>query len=127
MFNTNVIGHAVVTEVFTPLLDASTSPNVIFMSSAMGSLGTYEKSGQPFLPVYRSSKSALNMLFLSCATQNKAKGWRVNACCPGYVATALNHFAGTGTVESGAINAVRLVVEEKGTGTFSKKEGPIPW
>jgi NAD(P)-dependent dehydrogenase (short-subunit alcohol dehydrogenase family) len=69
------------------------------------------------------------MLCLAYAKKYREKGWKINACCPGYVATGLNNFAGVGTPESGAINAVRLATLglDGETGTYSNKEGLIPW
>lgn len=81
------------------------------------------------LPVYRSSKAALNMLMLHYAVTYKEQGWKVNATCAGWCATNLNGFAGANTPESGAINAVRLATlgEDGETGTYSNKEGPLSW
>lgn len=69
------------------------------------------------------------MLVMSYAHLYREKGWKIHACCPGYVATDLNNFRGVGKVEDGAINAVRLSTLGKDgeTGTYSNKEGPMPW
>jgi NAD(P)-dependent dehydrogenase (short-subunit alcohol dehydrogenase family) len=79
------------------------------------------------LPIYQSSKAALDMLHY--ARKYKNDGWKINASCPGYCATNLNSFSGNNTPESGALNAVRLATlgEEGETGTFSNKEGVIAW
>jgi NAD(P)-dependent dehydrogenase (short-subunit alcohol dehydrogenase family) len=79
--------------------------------------------------VYRSTKSAPNMLVISFAHLYMEKGRKINACCPGYVATDLNNFHGVGKVKSDAINAVRLATLRKDgeRGTYSNKEGLIPW
>lgn len=126
-YNTNVFGTVQVTESFIPLLEKSSHPRIVFVSSRLGSFGvdcvpnTY--------PIYRSSKSALNMLCLSYSHRFEKQGWKINAACPGHVATNLNGFEAPGTVESGAINIVRLATVGKDgeTGTFSTKEGPLPW
>ncbi len=54
---------------------------------------------------------------------------KVNAVCPGFVATDLNAFAGTRTVEQGARAAVRMaLLDDAGpTGTFTDEAGPVPW
>jgi hypothetical protein len=41
----------------------------------------------------------------------------------------MNGWRGPGKVEWGAINVVRLAVIDRDgdTGTFSSKEGPLPW
>lgn len=69
------------------------------------------------------------MIMLHYSIMFKEQGWKINANCPGYCATNLNHFAGIRTVEEGAVNAVRLATLGKDgeTGTYSNKEGPLPW
>ena len=81
------------------------------------------------LPIYRSSKAALNMLMLHYAFKYKDNGWKINASCPGFCATNLNAFAGIDSPANGALNAVRLATlgEEGETGTFSNKEGVMAW
>jgi NAD(P)-dependent dehydrogenase (short-subunit alcohol dehydrogenase family) len=126
-YNVNVFGAMQTFETFAPLLEKSKNPRVVFISSNLGSFGKRVNLGS--YPVYRSTKSALNMLVMSFAHLYREKGWKINACCPGFVATDLNNFRGVGKVESGAINAVRLATLDKDgeTGTYSSKEGPIPW
>jgi len=127
-YNTNVFGAMVTLEIFTPLLEKSHVPRVVFMSSSLGSFRRNWSDGLRH-PVYRSSKTTLNMLCLTYAQKYRERGWKINACCPGYVATQLNEFMGGGTVESGAVNAVRLATlgVDGETGTYSNKEGLIPW
>jgi NAD(P)-dependent dehydrogenase (short-subunit alcohol dehydrogenase family) len=126
-YNVNVFGAMQTFETFTPLLEKSSNPRVVFISSGLGSFRNQSAMGN--WAVYRSSKSAINMLAMQYAYRYKEKGWKINSCCPGYVATALNNFRGAGTAESGAINAVRLATLGKDgeTGTYSSKEGPVPW
>ncbi|KAK9482633.1 short-chain dehydrogenase/reductase [Lipomyces starkeyi] len=127
-FAVNAFGAALTTEAFIPLLSASPTPRIVFMSSITGSL-THRWGIPVDLPVYRSSKAALNMLMLHYAFKFKDAGWKVNASCPGYCATNLNDFAGTDTPENGALNAVRLATlgDDGETGTFTSKEGVIAW
>lgn len=127
-FTVNTFGATLTTEAFIPLLTASSAPRIVFISSGLGSLGL--RVGDPVgLPIYRSSKAALNMLMLHYACKYKDAGWKVNAGCPGYCATNLNGYAGTDTPENGALNAVRLATlgEDGETGTFSNKEGIVAW
>jgi NAD(P)-dependent dehydrogenase (short-subunit alcohol dehydrogenase family) len=126
-YNVNVFGAMQTFETFTPLLEKSSNPRVVFISSGLGSFGNQSAMGN--FAVYRSSKSAINMLAMTYAYRYKEKGWKINSCCPGYVATDLNNFRGVGKAESGAINAVRLATLGKygETGTYSDKEGPFPW
>ncbi|TVY73596.1 Short-chain dehydrogenase/reductase ATR10 [Lachnellula suecica] len=127
-FAANTFGAALTTEAFVPLLSASPTPRIVFISSTTGSLAN-DSNFPAFLPIYRSSKSALNMILVHYATKYKAKGWKVNASCPGHCGTNLNKFEGKNTPESGAVNAVRLAMlgEDGETGTFSNSEGTIPW
>ena len=68
--------------------------------------------------------------------------WKVNACCPGFRATALNNFGGgapaglrPGKLEEGAVNAVRLTLLDKDgeTGTYTQRNDEtgaiqvLPW
>lgn len=126
-YNVNVFGAMQTFETFAPLLENSENPRVVFISSSLGSFTAQGAMGS--YPIYRSSKSAINMLVMTYAHKYRQKGWKINACCPGFVATDLNHFRGLGSVESGAINAVRLATLGKDgeTGTYSRKEGPCGW
>ncbi|KAJ7610383.1 hypothetical protein FB45DRAFT_844529 [Roridomyces roridus] len=134
-FEINVFGAAATTEAFVPLLEKSISPapSVIFVSSDLGSLA-YRADPQGLFkdvnfPVYRTSKAAMNMLALTFAQRFREKGWKVNIHNPGYTATEFNNFMGTGTVEDAAKGAVRLALlgPDGETGTYSEKEGVIPW
>ncbi|TVY45755.1 Short-chain dehydrogenase/reductase [Lachnellula occidentalis] len=127
-FAVNTFGAALTTESFIPLLKSSPTPRIVFMSTVVSSLANEQKF-PAFLPVYRSSKSALNMLMMHYASMYKDAGWKVNASCPGYCATNLNAFAGMDTPDNGALNAVRLATlgEDGETGTFSNKDGVIAW
>jgi NAD(P)-dependent dehydrogenase (short-subunit alcohol dehydrogenase family) len=126
-YNVNVFGAMQTFETFASLLEKTENPRVVFMSSNLGSFTV--QAGKGNYPVYRSTKSALNMLVMSYAHLYREKGWEINACCPGYVATDLNNFRGVGRVEDGAINAVRLATLGKDgeTGTYSNKKSPTPW
>jgi len=132
-FNTNVFGTAQVTEAFLSLLQESLTPRIVFTSSTLGSLALrtddQNKYYTQMLPVYRASKAALNMLCLHYAAKYKEKGWKVNTVDPGHVATSLNRFKGPDPVEKGAIQLVRMATWGPAgpTGTFSSKEGPVPW
>lgn len=139
-FQVNVFGAAAVTEAFVPLLEKSIShcPRIVYMSSRLGSLTTSQDVGsgldRQWFAVYRSSKTALNMLMLHYSRLYHARGWKVNACCPGWSRTEMTNLQDDptgrmGSVEDGALNAVRLAtMENEGeTGTFSNKEGAVEW
>ncbi|XXT59773.1 SDR family NAD(P)-dependent oxidoreductase [Sorangium sp. So ce590] len=75
------------------------------------------------------SKSALNAVTIAFAQELAGTAIKVNAVCPGYVATDLNNHSGTRTVAEGAREPVRLALlgPDGPTGTFSDDAGPIPW
>ncbi|KAJ7745840.1 hypothetical protein DFH07DRAFT_748762 [Mycena maculata] len=135
-FAVNMFGAASTTEAFVPLLEKSSAARIVFVSSDLGSLAWRAdpewQTGVLYLPAYRCSKAALNMLALGYARRFREKannGWQVNVDNPGYTATDIHGHTGTGTVEEGARNAVRLATlgDDGETGTYSQKEGPIPW
>ncbi|KAJ7607663.1 hypothetical protein FB45DRAFT_806601 [Roridomyces roridus] len=129
----NVFGSALTTEAFVPLLEKSTNPRIVFISSEMGSLAIRAdpegRLHEMHFPVYRSSKAALNMLALGYATKYREKGWKVNMNNPGFTATEMNGFTAPGKVEDAAKGAVRLAMlgVDGETGTFSENEGELPW
>jgi len=126
-YNTNVFGAMQTFETFVPLLSQSAVPRVVFLSSGLGSL-TLSK-GLGAYAIYRSTKTAINSLVRSYAESYREKGWKINATCPGFLATNLNNYGGRGKVDDGAINTARLATLGKDgeTGTYSDKEGPVPW
>jgi NAD(P)-dependent dehydrogenase (short-subunit alcohol dehydrogenase family) len=146
-FDTNVFGAAAVTDAFIPLLKKSVdpAPRIVFVSSDLGRLETkYDPNHKYFkrpLPVYGSSKAAMNMLALYYAKDFRAgwgadddgQGggveWKINVTCPGPTKTDFNGNRGPQPVEVGARNAVRLAVLGKDgeTGTISGNEGALAW
>ena len=55
---------------------------------------------------------------------------KVNAVSPGFIKTSLNNYAGTGSVEDGAREVVRVALlgPDGPTGTFTRCENvTIPW
>jgi NAD(P)-dependent dehydrogenase (short-subunit alcohol dehydrogenase family) len=128
---TNVLGAVRVLQAFAGLLDASSSPVVVNVSSGLGSLAYASDPAGPYaslnLLAYPASKAALNMLTIHWAKAHPR--WRVNAADPGSTATDLNHHRGTQTVEEGTDAIVRLatVGPDGPTGTFSDRDGAVPW
>ena len=130
VLGTNVIGIVRVTHAFLPLLNASTAPVIVNVSSGMGSLSrTTDPTAMEYAfpsVAYASSKAAVNML-----TVQYAKAFprlRVNAVDPGYTATDATGGNGK-SVEEGARAAVRmaLIAPDGPTGSFTSSEGPVPW
>jgi NAD(P)-dependent dehydrogenase (short-subunit alcohol dehydrogenase family) len=128
---TNVVGPVRVTREFVPLLQRSTAPRIVMVSSGMGSLAVTtdpERMESTLIGLhYPASKSALNMITTQYA--KALPGFRVNAADPGYTATDLNAFHGFQTVEEGsdAIVALATVAPDGPTGGFFDRTGPVPW
>lgn len=137
ILDTNVAGVQIVTDAFIPLLEKSTkTKRIVFISSGLGSVSMLAdpKLGSSFRKVnathYTTSKAALNQLALHYVVRYEDdKSWKLNICCPGFCATNLNAYSGTNTAESGAINACRLATlgPDGESGTYTNKEGTIPW
>ncbi|CAD0111212.1 unnamed protein product [Aureobasidium uvarum] len=134
-FATNTSGAADLTETFLPLLKCSRLPRMVFVSSSVGSLHTFADfkpsytMTKYFAPAYACSKAALNMLMLHYNVQYGDKGWKINACCPGFRTNFCNHDEKAGPVDEGALAAIKLATldEDGETGTFVNIKGQIAW
>jgi NAD(P)-dependent dehydrogenase (short-subunit alcohol dehydrogenase family) len=129
VFETNGFGVVRVTHTFLPLLQRSSTPVVVNVSSGLGSLTRLASPDGPNYPgvAYPASKTAVNMI-----TVQYAKAFprmRINAVEPGYTATDLNSRRGTQTVEEGAEIIVRMaqVPPDGSTGGYFAVSGPLPW
>ncbi|KAH8723908.1 major facilitator superfamily domain-containing protein [Phaeosphaeriaceae sp. PMI808] len=116
-FLTNVVGPAIVTASFAPLLSRSKqTPRLVNVSSGGGSITarvdpshfTYDFPDVP----YRTSKAALNMLTACHAYEYGRLGWKVFAFCPGYTASNLSSLT---KAELGAQPSEKLLGDEAGT------------
>ncbi|MGT2426358.1 SDR family NAD(P)-dependent oxidoreductase [Amnibacterium kyonggiense] len=142
VFETNVFGAAAVVAAVTPLLDASSAPVVVNVSSGVGSLAQNARPDSRWqLLAYPMSKAALNMMTIQLA--NAHPRWRVNSATPGLTATDFTKDTASGltardvaerlphanTVEQGAEPIVRLALvgPDGPTGTFLGPDGPVPW
>jgi NAD(P)-dependent dehydrogenase (short-subunit alcohol dehydrogenase family) len=131
VYETNVFGPVRVLHAFLPLLEKSPAPVVVNVSSGLGSLGLAADPDGPWsgfiLPLYSSSKAALNMLTVQYAAA--LPGMRINSVDPGFTATDFNAHRGTQTVEEGAAAIVRyaLIGPDGPTGGFFDASGAAPW
>jgi len=130
---TNFFGPIAVTQAMLPLLRKAPAARIVNVSSGLGSL---TQNGDPnyfaafakFLG-YNSSKAALNMLTVQLAYELRDTPIKVNSADPGYTATDLNGNRGTQTIEEGSAETVRLALlpDDGPTGTYSDKDGIVPW
>lgn len=134
VLGTNVVGTAALTEACVPLLRAAApGARVVSMSSALGSLTLTADEGFAYygawLPAYKASKAAINMLMRTFAVRFRDEGIAFVAVCPGAVSTGMNdHREGLATLEEGVREPVRLITEKVvQTGTFTNAEGAIAW
>jgi NAD(P)-dependent dehydrogenase (short-subunit alcohol dehydrogenase family) len=134
VWETNVFGVLAVYQAMLPLLREAPAARIVNVSSGAGSLA---RSADPafasraiFGPCYPASKAALNALTIAMAIELEPEGIQVNAVSPGFIKTNLNAYQGTGTVEEGAREPVRLALlgPDGPTGTFTRWENEtIPW
>ncbi|TVY25657.1 Short-chain dehydrogenase/reductase [Lachnellula hyalina] len=135
--STNVTGSACLTESLLPLLrNSAQRPRLIFVSSAMGSLAHSLNPSVPWYngeyKAYDASKAGVNILTANYARILADKEARVNSVCPGLVKTNLTGYVAYGhSPEIGAQRIVELATltgkDSDVTGTFSDKDGPVPW
>jgi NAD(P)-dependent dehydrogenase (short-subunit alcohol dehydrogenase family) len=132
-FETNFFGAVATTQQMLPLLRNSDFRNIVNVSSELGSLTLHNVPDWPFAGVnilaYNASKTALNAFTVLLAKELKPEGFRVNSVNPGYTATDLNHFRGTGTVQDAAAVIVKyaLIGADGPTGGFFTSRGMLPW
>ena len=131
-FDTNAVGIVRVTEAALPLLHRSANPNVVTISSSMGSFWAVNnperpESGMP-LALYAASKAAATMLTVQYAkAQPRIK---FNALEPGTTATDMTAAFGIGrSAQESARIVVRLATlgPDGPTGTFTDELGELSW
>ncbi|MEO8394215.1 MAG: SDR family NAD(P)-dependent oxidoreductase [Chloroflexota bacterium] len=134
IWETNVFGVLAVYQAMLPLLREAPAARIINVSSGVGSLTANSNPASPFRstfgPGYSASKTALNAITLAMAVELEPEGIKVNAVSPGFIKTNLNNFAGTGTLEEGSREVIRLALlgADGLTGTFTRWENEtIPW
>lgn len=131
VYEVNVFGPIRMLHAFLPLLERSSAPVVVNVSSGLGSLAHSVDLDSPYarfiVPAYCSSKAALNMLSNQYAAA--LPGIRINSVDPGYTATDLNGNRGMQTVTEGtdAIVAMASIGPDGPTATFVNRYGPVPW
>lgn len=132
-FATNTTGSVCMTEAFLPLLRQSRSPQLVFVSSAVGSIAeTLDPKASHYgassiAMAYMASKAAQNLTVAHYAVLLRDEPFKVNACTPGLSATMFS--GGRGRDPSiGAEIIIRLAKGKvEGTGGFWDNDGRLPW
>jgi NAD(P)-dependent dehydrogenase (short-subunit alcohol dehydrogenase family) len=136
VFETNVFGVAHVTQAFMALLQKSTAPRIVNVSTSMASLTLAADLTSANYPtrfaVYQASKSALNMYTINLAYELSDTSFKVNAVCPGWTKTDFTNHQGTSTVNEAGQRIVKyaMIGEDGPTGKFFSEEyfsAGIPW
>ena len=138
VFDTNLFGVARVTQAFIDLLEKSETPRIVNVSSSGCSLTLHSDPTWIYYShkaaVYPASKAALNMYTIDLAYRLKDTAFKVNAVCPGFVATDFNGHRGTGTVQQGGARIAKyaMIGPDGPTGKFIAEEynpqtGETPW
>lgn len=143
IFEVNFFGAVAVTQIFLPLIRASTAGRIVNLSSGLGSFGLHSDPnfpGSTFNALgYKSSKAALNMATLLFASELRNSPIKINAVTPGLVATDLGGpggaqmfkgQAGFSTPEDGARIVVQLATlpADGPSGEFHAfTQGRVPW
>lgn len=138
VMDTNLYGVIRVTQAFIDLLKKSEQPRIVNVSSSCCSLTLHSDPGWIYYShkaaVYTASKAALNMYTIHLAYELRDTNFRVNAVCPGFVATDFNQHRGTGTVEEGGKRIARyaMIAQDGPNGKFISEEynpesGETPW
>ena len=125
--HTNTIGPYRVFEAFRNNLLLGTDKKVANISSRMGSINQYDSGGKY---IYRSSKTALNMVVVNLAYEFKSSGMCFLAFHPGWVQTDMGgDSAPIKPAES--VSALRRSISnatKAHSGTFLNFDGtPLPW
>lgn len=130
-FDVNVYGAAAVTEAFLPLLQRGSGKRIAFTSTGLSSLAKAADGTQPVekFPIYRTTKTALNMVMLYYAKTLEAEGFVVSGPAPGFCATNLNGHAGKKDPREGAKMLVKALVAPKKDihGHVFSDAGVEPW
>ncbi len=131
LFEVNFFGAVRATQAFLPLVRKSDSARIVMMSSGLGSITLTSDMKSPTWGLsamgYSASKAALNMFTVKLAKELLAEGVKVNAACPGSVATDMGGSMAPRTVEQGAAIAARLATLDwmgPTGGFFHDGEGP---
>ncbi len=127
---TNVAGYVRVMHAFLPLLEASTDPRIVNVSSGLGSFALFHDldrlEATAGTPLYAASKAAINMLTARYA--RLLPHIRINIADPGMTATDLSGHRGH-SVQDGTDAIIAFAFADEGgpSGTYRDRDGELPW
>jgi len=133
VFQTNLHGPIRLSQYSVPLLRKSAVGRVVNVSSGAGRFsflaGDFLKlDPEDLYYAYPASKTALNAATVMLAKALEADGIKVNACCPGMVATKLSGMKGKSPAEGAAlIVSVAKNSIDGPTGGFFDATGAVSW
>ncbi|MBN1185224.1 MAG: SDR family oxidoreductase [Bacteroidales bacterium] len=124
IMETNFYGVWRMIQVFVPLLKKGESPQIINVSSGMGTLSNLTG----LYPGYSLSKASLNALTILFSNELRSKNIKVNAVNPGWVKTDMGGPDAPRTVEEGADTVVWLANQiNVPSGKFFMDRREIEW
>lgn len=137
-YDTNVFGVVRMVHEMLPLLQASKQPRIVNIASTSASLTLASDPTTMFgredtIVAYASSKAAVTMLTVQYANafrRSEAHAHiKINTATPGYIATDLNNFSGSRTVEEGSRIVIHLATlpDDGPSGGFFNDAGSVPW
>jgi len=132
VLRTNFLGAVATAQAVLPLLRKSSAGRIVNVSSDLGSITRHGDPTWKYAQVkvlgYCASKAALNMFTVQLAFELKDQGIAVNSVNPGFTATDLNAHRGQQTLEQGAVEIVRVALQEHGpSGKFLETGGELVW
>lgn len=133
IYETNVFGTVTVTQAMLPLLRRAPAGRIVNLTSIVGSFGALTNPALPYNDLalfgYPSSKTALNVFTLLLSRELQGTSIKINAACPGFVATDHNGGQGYRTPEQGAEIVVKLATldQDGPNGAFFDETGPLAW
>jgi NAD(P)-dependent dehydrogenase (short-subunit alcohol dehydrogenase family) len=122
---TNTIAPIRVMQTLMPLLLKSKAARVVNVSSTLGQMSSMGAG----TPAYRISKAALNAATAVFAAEMRGTPVKINAMCPGWVATSMGGSDAPKSASEGADTAVWLATlpDDGPSGGYFQERQPISW
>ena len=123
---TNLYGPVQLAQQFIPLMKRNNYGRIVNISSGLGQLSEVADSRNV---AYRLSKTALNMVTCTLASELKGSNILVNSVCPGWCKTDMGGPYAHREPQEGAKGIVWLATLPDGgpTGGFFRDQQPISW